>query len=180
MNVPQPDANTPGDLARLIEEWSAGIRIIHIAHTRAAADFARWERLLGLSVAIFTAVSGSTVFANADGDGSEALLFAAGALAIAAAVAAAAHTFLGFGALASQHAAAARDYGVLRKEFEATLACPKGGDLCTILESVRTRWGEIEAKYPFVSQKRYATAQQVVAKSFEGRRHPGADERDES
>jgi hypothetical protein len=59
---------------------------------------------------------------------------------------------------------------VLRKEFEATLACPKGIDPCAILETVRTRWGEVEAKYPFVSQKRYAQAQQVVAKSAEPRR----------
>lgn len=170
MNVPPPGAKPLVDLPRLIEEWSAGIRIIHIAHTRAAADFARWEKMLGLSVAIITAVTGSTVFANAGEGGDRELLFIAGALAIAAAVASAAHTFLGFGALASQHASAARDYGVLRKEFESTLACPKGGDLCEILAAIRTRWGEIEAKYPFVSQKRYAQAQQVVGKSAERRR----------
>lgn len=157
-----PDSEKPVDLSRLVREWSAGIRIIHIAHTRAAADYSRWERLLGLSVAILTAISGSTVFATADTTGNETLLFAAGALAIVAAVAAAAHTFLGFGALAALHAAGARDYGVLRKEFESTLACPDGADLCAILRTIRTRWGEIEAKYPFVSQKRYARAQQVV------------------
>ena len=131
--------------------------------------------MLGLSVAVITAVTGSTVFANAGEGGSRALLFAAGALAIAAAVASAAHTFLGFGALASQHASAARDYGVLRKEFESTLACPKGGDLCEILEAIRTRWGEIEAKYPFVAQKRYAQAQQVVSRSAERRRAAESD-----
>jgi hypothetical protein len=175
MNSAAP-APPPPDLPRLLDEWAAGIRIIHIAHTRAAADFARWERWLGLSVAVITAITGSTVFASAGdgagagGGGSQALLFIAGAFTIAAAVAAAAHTFLGFGALASQHAAAARDYGVLRKEFEAALACRGDQGLCEILEKVRTRWGEIEAKYPFVSQKRYAVAQQVVAKAAERRR----------
>src|SRR5688500_3153211 len=117
MNPPPPPDGLPTGLSRLIEEWSAGIRIIHIAHTRAAAGYALWERLLGLSVAVTPAITGSTVFANAD-DGSSSWLFVAGALTIAAAVAAAAHTFLGFGALAALHAAAARDYGVLRKEFE--------------------------------------------------------------
>ena len=172
---PPPSAAPMADLPRLIGEWSAGIRIIHIAHTRAAADYARWERLLGLSVAVITAVTGSTVFANAD-NGDKTWLFVAGAFTIAAAVLAAAHTFLDFGALAAQHAAAAREYGVLRKEFEATLACPKGVDPCTILETVRTRWGEIEAKYPFVSQKRYAQAQQVVARSAELRRRQGTED----
>jgi predicted secreted protein len=175
MAASPPDAAPLVDLPRLVGEWSAGIRIIHIAHTRAAADYGRWEKMLGLSVAILTAISGSTVFAAADTAGNETLLFAAGALAIVAAVAAAAHTFLGFGALAALHAAAARDYGVLRKEFEATLACPEGGDLCAILQTIRTRWGEIEAKYPFVSQKRYATAQQVVAKSAERRQRASGD-----
>jgi hypothetical protein len=169
MNAVPPPASPPVNVARLVEEWSAGIRIIHIAHTRAAADYARWERMLGLSVAIITAITGSTVFANAE-RGDSNLLLIAGALAIAAAVAAAAHTFLGFGALAALHAAAARDYGVLRKEFESSLACLKGGDLCALLENVRGRWGEAEAKYPFVSQKRYAQAQKVVADSAERRR----------
>lgn len=173
MNVPPPGTRPLVDLPRLIEQWSAGIRIIHIAHTRAAADYARWEKMLGLSVAVITAVTGSTVFANAGEDGDPKMLLIAGALAIAAAVASAAHTFLGFGALASQHASAARDYGVVRKEFEAALACPKGGDLCEILDAIRTRWGEIEAKYPFVSQKRYARAQQVVKASTE--RRPAAE-----
>lgn len=182
MNGPQPEVppavppvtSPPAvDLSRLVREWSAGIRIIHIAHTRAAADYARWERLLGLSVAVITAVTGSTVFANAK-SGEEYLLLAAGAFTVAAAVLAAAHTFLNFGALAAQHASAAREYGVLRKAFEATLACPKGDDLCAILETVRTRWGEIEAKYPFVSQTRYAQAQQVVAGSAERRRREAA------
>jgi hypothetical protein len=129
------------DPSRLVEEWSAGIRIIHIAHTRAAADYALYERILGLSVAVLTAISGSTVFANAD-SGDESLLFLAGALAIAAAVAAAAHTFLGFGALASQHTAAAQDYGVLRKEFESSLAFGKE-ELSVLVDAVRGRWGEI-------------------------------------
>jgi hypothetical protein len=133
--------------------------------------------MLGLSVAVVTAVTGSTVFANAGEDGDPTALFIAGALAIAAAVTSAAHTFLGYGALASQHASAARDYGVLRKEFESNLACPKAGDLCEILEAIRTRWGEIEAKYPFVSQKRYATAQKVVAQSAEQRRPRVSDDK---
>ncbi|HYD36232.1 MAG TPA: SLATT domain-containing protein [Allosphingosinicella sp.] len=162
------------DLARLIEEWSAGIRIIHIAHTRAAADYARWERVLGLGVAIITAITGSTVFANAEG-GNQAWLFAAGALTIAAAVVAAAHTFLDFGALAAQHAAAAREYGTLRREFEAELVFDKGADLDALAEKVRNRWGEIEAKTPFVSQKRYAQAQKVVAQSAERRRQQAAE-----
>lgn len=174
MNATPSPAAPPVDLARLVGEWSAGIRIIHIAHTRAAADYARWERLLGLSVAIITAITGSTVFANAEG-GSSSWLLVAGALTIAAAVAAAAHTFLGFGALAAQHAAAARDYGVLRKEFESRLACPGDRDLCALLETVRGRWGEVEAKYPFVSQKRYAQAQSVVVESAERRRQHGAE-----
>lgn len=169
MSSAPPPASPPVDVPRLIEEWSAGIRIIHSAHTRAAADFAQWERALGLSVAIITGITGSTVFANAD-NGSKTWLLIAGVLAVAAAVAAAAHTFLGYGALAAQHASAARDYGVLRKDFEASLACLKGGDLCGLLENVRARWGEAEAKYPFVSQKRYAQAQQVVADSAERRR----------
>lgn len=170
MSVPAPGSKPMADLPGLMAEWKAGIRIIHIAHTRAAADYGRWEKMLGLSVAIITAVTGSTVLANAGGDGNSKLLFIAGALAIAAAVASAAHTFLGFGALASQHASAARDYGALRKEFESALACPNGGEWCEILEAIRTRWGEIEAKYPFVSQKRYARAQQVVRASAERRR----------
>jgi hypothetical protein len=169
MDASPPDAAPLVELPRLIDQWSAGIRIIHVAHTRAAADFAFWERVLGLSVAVITAVSGSTVFANAE-NGNGTWLFIAGVLAIAGAVVASAHTFLGFGALASQHAAAAKDYGVLRKVFESRLAFSNGGDLGPILETVRSSWGEIEAKYPFVSQKRYAKAQKVVAKSAQRRR----------
>lgn len=173
MEPPAPAANPFVDPPRLVEDWGKAIRIIHIAHTRAAADFARWERVLGLTVAIITAITGSTIFANGGGD--QTLLFLAGALTIAAAVAAAAHTFLNFGALAAQHAAAAREYGLLRRDFEAILACSAGADLPVTLETVRRRWGEIEAKYPFVSQKRYGRAQQVVVQSAERRRQQAAN-----
>jgi hypothetical protein len=162
--APQPSRAKPFvDPTRLVEEWAKGIRIIHTAHTRAAADYARWEQQLGLAVAIITAVTGSAIFANGAQGDSRPVLFVAGALAIIASVTAAAHTFLGFGALAAQHAAAAREYGLLRRDFEASLAC--GGDLPSLLETVRRRWGEIEAKFPFVSQKRYDRAQKAAAKS---------------
>jgi hypothetical protein len=77
---------------------------------------------------------------------------------------AAAHTFLGYGALAAEHSAAAKEYGVLRKKFEAKVACGGAADLCAVLEETRTAWNEIEAKYRFVSQRRYAEAQRVTSK----------------
>lgn len=158
MSAPAKDAPLVEPRA-LVGEWRAGIRIIHIAHTRAAADYAFRERLLGLSVALITAISGTTVLSTTD---NKTALFIAGGLTVAAAVAAAAHTFLGLGALASEHAAAAKEYGVLRKAFEAKLACPQAANLCALLEEVRMRWNEIEAKYRFVSQKRYAQAQRAI------------------
>jgi hypothetical protein len=148
----------------LVREWRAGIRIIHIAHTRAAADYSFRERLLGLSVTIIAAISGTAVFGAAATSSDKTILFIAGAFTIFAAVVAAAHTFLGLGALASEHAAAAKEYGVLRKEFEAKLACPDATNLCALLEEIRRRWNEIEAKYRFVSQKRYSEAQRAIAR----------------
>jgi len=170
MNAPAANATPLVDPRTLIEEWRAGIRIIHIAHTRAAADYAMRERLLGLGVTVITAVTGSTVFGAAGTSANRTVLFIAGGFTILAAVVAAAHTFLGLGALAAGHAAAAKEYGVLRKEFEAKLACANRDDLCALLEAMRTRWNEIEAKYSFVSQKRYAEAQRVVARSLKKER----------
>ena len=80
MNAPDADSAPLVDPRALIEEWRAGIRIIHIAHTRAAADYALWERLLGLSVVLIAAVSGSTVFRAAGTSANRTVLFAAGAL----------------------------------------------------------------------------------------------------
>lgn len=163
-------ADTPlVDQQELVDQWRLGIRIIHTAHTRAAADFAFWERTLGLAVAIATAITGSTIFAAAGSSNNQRILFVAGAVTIAASVLAAAHTFLGFGARAAGHEAAAKEYGVLRKEFEASLACGTPGDTCALLQSVRTKWNEIEAKYQFVSQKRYAAAQRDIVKAIRQR-----------
>ncbi len=156
---------------KLVRQWLAGIRIIHIAHTRLSADYALRGRLLGLAVTIVAAITGSTVFAAADGSSNPWVLYTVSALSMIAAVLAAAQTFLELPALAARHAAAAQEYGLLRREFESALA-GEPGDLPALLEKVRADWSAIEAKYPLVSQRRYRQAQLEVS-GQKGRRAGG-------
>jgi hypothetical protein len=155
-----PFANLP----KLIGEWQTGIRTIHLAHTRAAADFALWEQILGVGVAIITAITGTAVFIAAATSQNAGVLFAVGGVTIAAAVVGAIHTQLQLPALATEHANAAHEYGVLRKEFEANLNCTPAEDICALLHATRGKWTGIEAKYRFVSDRRYWRAYKFVTK----------------
>ena len=105
---------------------------------------------VGVGVAIITAITGTAVFIAAATSQNVSVLYLVGSITIAAAVVGAIHTQLQLPALATEHTTAAREYGVLRKEFEANLNCTPAEEICPLLHATRAKWTGIEAKYRFV------------------------------
>jgi hypothetical protein len=145
----------------VLQQWLNGVRIEHIAHSRAAARFESVGRGLGLAVVVLTAIVGTSLFSTIEQSPSTALKIVAGLLALAASAVAALQTFLGYGERAARHREVAAKYGALRRRLDALTETPPS-ELRAALEELGTRWDDIEASEPSVPQKLHDAAQRQV------------------
>jgi len=147
----------------LLEQWQNGLRILHHAHTRAAVNFERRSRLLGVPVIIVSTAVGASIFAGAGS--SPSLKIIAGLLSLGAAVLSSLQTALKYPEIAAQHKAAAQKYGKLRREVEVQLALkledqPK---LTLWLNKIEQEWDTLEDQSPIIPQRIYDKSAQIVS-----------------
>ena len=140
----------------LLDQWHAGVRILHLAHTRAAVSFERRGRFLGVPVIIFSTAVGTSIFAGAEA--SPTLKIIAGLMSLGAAVLSSLQTTLKYCETAGQHKAAAQKYGKLRREIEVhlvSLQMETLDSLTALLEKLQDEWDTLDDQSPTISQKIY-------------------------
>lgn len=157
----QLGAAVPADRRALVSQWSNGLRINHIAQSRAAAECASRGKLLGTATVVLSAVVGTAIFASLEGEPSTVLRIVTGLLSTAAAVAAALHTFLGYQERSAAHRQAAGRYGRLRRELESSELDEGAGSWDRVREVVR-QWNELDEAAPLVSRRVHDGAVEAV------------------
>lgn len=145
------------DTKELMHQWLRGLRILSIAHYRAAKHYARFHRALGVPVVILTSTVGTTVLINANSPKNLTMQIMAGVLSMLAAALAGIQTFLGYSHLAEKHIQAAADFGELRRSLEQEIAfsAKKAEELSQFLESIRKRWHTLSEESPAIPDSIY-------------------------
>jgi hypothetical protein len=153
------------DRHSLVGQWLNGLRIQHIAQSRAAARCERRNRIQGTLVVILTTLVGTSIFATLERTPATGWRVLAGLVSAAAAVLAALQTFLRYGELAELHKTAAQRYGRLRRELEqhATSSPLDPHDVDVYLTTLRERWDELDETSPATPSEVYRQARAEVA-----------------
>lgn len=154
-------AVVPADRQVLVSEWSNGLRINHIAQSRAAATCASRGQLLGTATVVLSAVVGTAIFASLEGEPSTLLRIVTGLLSMAAAVVAALHTFLSYQERSAAHRQAAGRYGRLRRELESSELDEGPASWDRVRELVR-QWNELDETAPLVPVRLHDLAVEAV------------------
>jgi hypothetical protein len=139
---------------KTLEGWHTGIRLSHIAQSKAAAQHTRMHRVLGIPVVIATTVVGTTVFATLGQQQHIAVVVTTGLLSVAAAVLSSLQTFLSYSASAERHKFAAVKYGMLRRELEQFLEDRDDSQevLKEFMSNFRARWDQVDQESPPVAE----------------------------
>jgi hypothetical protein len=146
------------ELPQLLDQWHTGIRINHIAHSRAATRFERRGLIFGIVATACSAASGSALFStiatNPAQPTSRILTVIAAFLSVATAVLAAMQTFLKYPELAALHKTAARKYGQLRRRFELQLASPPADKetMQKFTAELEEEWNSLDDESPNIPQ----------------------------
>lgn len=150
----------------LINQWKKGLRIRHIAHTRAFRYYKLWDRIVGLVATLISAVVATTVFASMAESGTKTLIVVAGGISVLSTLVAATYTFLKFGELSERHTQAAASFGQLRRELEIYMMDDKIDSIDHAkLQEFNATWSELEKKVPSIPQRIYEKAKKTVSMS---------------
>src|SRR2546428_35193 len=106
----------------LLTQWLNGIKIAHVAHSRAAASYRLRGQLLGVPVTVFTVVIGTSVFTTLHSSPNERIIIMIGVTSVLAAVLSGVQTFLNYPEQAARHQAAGTKYGRLRRRVEEVIS----------------------------------------------------------
>ncbi|MBB6600329.1 SLATT domain-containing protein [Luteimonas sp. MC1825] len=155
----------------LFEKWLKGVRLAHIAHSKAAANDARRHKAFGIPVVIVTTIVGTAVFSSLGEPPERGWTIVAGVLSVAAAILSGLQTFLGYAASAERHRVSALKYGTLRRELEQFLEDPPQipGALTQFADEFRSRWDAVDELAPPLPQKMYRKAEQQLENSLQRR-----------
>lgn len=149
-----------------INHWKNGLRIRHIAHSRAFSRFKLWDRMIGSVSTLLSAVVATTVFASFADSDSNRLIIIAGGISILATLFAASYSFLKLGELAERHHQAAASFGQLRRSLEVILM---DKDIVSVdhekLLEINAVWSELEKKVPDIPQRIYNRARKRIYKN---------------
>ena len=113
---------------------------MHIAHHKAAANYAKAQRWLGAIVASLGAVVASSLFIAVSKGEDPFLLLVTGLVSLAAVVLAAVSSSLDLGGKSQRHYAGAAAFQGLRREIEEELVRSKNGAPKDSYEHLRKRW----------------------------------------
>lgn len=151
------------DLTLITQQWRNGLRIQHIAHSKAATEFDRRHRVLGLPAAGLATLAGGSGFATLGTE--EALAgWVGGITGLLAAVLTGVLTFLNDDARADKHRDAAASFGDLRRRMD--LVCAGAvPDIRTELDAVQKHWSELAKSMPHVPDKIHQDAKAEVPRA---------------
>ena len=138
--------------------WIVGVRILQLAHYKAAAYYSSLHRVLGLTVVIFSTVSGTAVFSTLRNvSASEASMWTkvvVGAISITTAVLAAIQTFVGAPERSERHKVAGVRYGELRHELDVARIRPVSVEEAVLfMEKFRPKWDAVDREAPPLPQR---------------------------
>ncbi len=106
------------DPDQLLAHWQERALVAFFAHNSSADRCKAWDTRLGGTVAILTAVVGTSIFATLNKDPSTAAKIGAGVVTVAAAIASGIQAFAGLSKRIEDYQQAARRYGSIRREIE--------------------------------------------------------------
>jgi hypothetical protein len=144
-------------------QWLNGLRIMHMAHSRAAASYAARGRLLGIAVAVLSTLVGTSIFWNLQQVTSVWVKVTTGTVSLIAAAAASAQTFLAYPQTAERHRRASIEYGLLRRRLETLLSDPAYDCAAHCVPgAIRQRWDRIDGEAPPLPQRAHDRAYERV------------------
>jgi len=135
------------DHVEILERWTRGLQLLHVAHNIASERFNYWNRLTGITTAMLSAVVGTTLFASLSDSGLTAVRVVAGASSLLTAALSAGQLVWNYPELAARHRAAAVRYATLRRQVELRLA-NRGQVTATDVDVTSSEWEEIEQSAP--------------------------------
>jgi len=151
----------PSDQHARLTEWHEKTHVMHVAHTKAAARESLQSKWLGVLVAIFTAITGTTMYATWGESPSTLVKVVVGVIAVTGVIAAALQTALSPGKHSAEHKAAGARYGKLRRQMEEWRIehpADETPDAKTLDEWLKA-WVDIETSAPVVSDRELARAE---------------------
>jgi len=154
---------------KTLEGWLRGIRLSHIAQSRAASRNLRMHRVLGIPVVILTTFVGTAVFASVGKTPQHpAVPIVTGVLSVLAAILSSLQTFLGHSSNAERHKSAAVKYGMLRRELEQFLEDSDESSqiLKEFMENFRARWDQVDQESLVVSEKIHDEAVRILERNL--------------
>lgn len=155
----------------LLQQWEHGTRIFHKGHHIAASNRDFKGRVLGIGVAISTAVVSSSLFAtllkkNENTDMSDWLSL----VSLVPVALASMSNFIKYPELAEKHRIAAANFGDIRKEIETIMYCHKKEcdnciERCNDVIKIKKMWSIAESQHIAVPQKIYNRAAKSICKN---------------
>jgi len=147
--------------AKFVSEWQYGLHIRHAAHNRCFSFYKKWDRTVGLSATILSALVSTAVIVSFTKSGDITLQAIAGGCSVLATLFASANTFLKYGELAAKHELAAASYGQVRRQLELA-ECWEGGITKDFLDQIMNKWGELEKASPDIPNDIYDAAKAKI------------------
>lgn len=151
-----------GDVQLLAGQWLNGLRIAHKGHHRACGRFEYRARYIGIAVVVLSTAVGTAIFSSMSDSPARWARITAGTLSLAAAVATALNTVLGYAQLGARHREAASAYGVLRRRLEQGVASTSREELTALLTDIRAEWDRIDSAVPSLPRRLHDRVEREV------------------
>lgn len=160
------------EIVALLKDWQVGVRIFHVAHSKAASHYSRKHKTFGVVVIALTTIVGTTTFTSLETSLPPYAQILVGMISVTAVVFASLQTFLNYEGVAEKHRAAALKYGVLRRKLETILAAePTDANvLHQFAETFRKEWDAVDSEGQILPQRFYDIAAAQVGLSMEAAR----------
>lgn len=152
----------------LLAHWQQRTLVAFLAHNLAADRCRSWDTRLGGSVAVLTAVVGTSIFATLNHDPSVTAKIVAGTVSVAAAIAAGIRAFAALPQRIEDYRLAARQYGAIRREIEQirAVASADGEISVATITHVRTLLDEVAENSPNAPRRIWAKSRRHTRGEF--------------
>jgi hypothetical protein len=149
----------------IINQWSNGLRIRHMAHSMSYSYYHRFDRIVGLFSTLLTALVATAIFSSFAESGSRIIITIAGGISILATLSAAAAAFLKYGELAERHNNAVALFGSLRRELETMIMDETILNDNQKMQELNSKWSELEKSAPAIPSRIFRKASEKVTQS---------------
>jgi len=155
----------PQSTDELLRRWHRRLRVSQTAHYEAAKPLSRANYILGVPVALLSALVGTSVFATLEASPDTRVKIAIGAASLLAATLSGLQTFLRFDERAEKHRTVAARCGKLVRQIEQIIATSSSSSSEVseeILTSLREAYDKITEDAPKTSSKMYQRAHKIL------------------